>query len=112
MPGDLRNNAWFAPKPAPDPIDDLANAIILRAVDDYVMALKLLRKHPDAVMAGKEKRSIEHFFASSWCKILTSVDMVSVAKIIRKRIADGELVKCLDDDGTKKEDTGNGNQET
>lgn len=100
MPGDLRNNAWFAPKPAPDPIDDLANAIILRAVDDYIYALKTIHKHPGAKEAEHNKREIERFFASKWCKVLTDVDMVLVARKIREQIFN-----------SKKEDAKNGDQE-
>ena len=66
--------------------DELANAIVIKAVDDYKFALKTLRKHPTAREAQRNKRSIEQFFSSDWCKTLTSVDMVAAARTLRKQI--------------------------
>lgn len=46
-----------------DPYEELANAIVLRAVKDYRAA-----KHPSA------RASIERFFLSGWFRELTRVD--------------------------------------
>ena len=46
-----------------DPYEELANAIVLRAVKDYRMA-----KSPD------QKKKLEEFFLSDWYKVLTSLD--------------------------------------
>ena len=68
------------------PIEELANAVVLQAVEDYRGALRTLRKFPDKREAQKKKRSIEAFFYSHWCKVLTGVDMVTVSRTIRKEI--------------------------
>lgn len=68
------------------PIEELANAVVLQAVEDYRGALRTLRKFPDKREAQKKKRSIEAFFYSHWCKVLTGVDMVTVSRTIRQEI--------------------------
>ena len=72
--------------PHADPWDELANAIVIRAVDDYKAALRKLQMHPHAKEAQHIKRSLEIFFGSEWCRVLTSVDMVAVARTLRATI--------------------------
>ena len=50
--------------------EDLANAIILKAVDDYRTALQGVPcKDTD-----KEIKELEKFFRSAWFKVLTKID--------------------------------------
>jgi hypothetical protein len=57
-----------------DNYENLANAIILRAVRDYRKALKKLAKFPDDIIAMSRKQEVERFFRSRWFKVLTSLD--------------------------------------
>ena len=57
-----------------DPYENLANAIILNAVDDYRRALKKYSKNPDSKSAKAEVDSLERFFKSQWYSVLTSVE--------------------------------------
>jgi len=57
-----------------DPFEGLANAIIIRAVIDYRLALKQLRQHPDFQPAIRMKYDVERFFRSEWFSVLTRVD--------------------------------------
>ena len=57
-----------------DPYENLANAIILTAVDDYRRALKKYSKNPDSKSAKAEVDSLERFFRSQWHSVLTSVE--------------------------------------
>ena len=56
------------------PYENLANAIILRAVDDYRSALGVLRYSPNDADATISKNEIERFFRSGWFSLLTNVD--------------------------------------
>ena len=57
-----------------DPYENLANAIILTAVDDYRRALKKYSQNPDSKSAKAEVDSLERFFRSQWYSVLTSVE--------------------------------------
>ena len=54
--------------------EDLANAIIIQAADDYRKARKKLYKNPDDFIAHEALKEIEAFFMSDWYKLLTRVD--------------------------------------
>lgn len=69
--GSLRNNAVLRNK---DPYENLANAIILLAVDDYLAALEKIQKWSGDKDAIANKKSLERFFRSQWFVALTSVD--------------------------------------
>ena len=56
-----------------DPYQELANAVILRAVEDY-------RLTDDE----KELKELEHFFRSSWFGVLTKVDPDLLITKLRK----------------------------
>lgn len=56
------------------PYENLANAIILSAVEDYRKVLKRWRRHPEKEIYLQDKASLERFFHSDWFGILTSVD--------------------------------------
>ena len=46
--------------------EDLANAIILQAVEDYRKARKRVRTRPDQKIAQATIREVERFFKSWW----------------------------------------------
>ena len=64
--------------------EDLANAIILQAVEDYRDACDALRRRPDLWFQEKRKCSLEQFFRSRWFRTLSAVDAESLLEEIRK----------------------------
>lgn len=75
------------PKTGGDPYENLANAIIIQAADDYVAALKKIRKHPDNKAALHDAMSLENFFHSGWFGTLTSVDPDYLIEGLRKKVS-------------------------
>ena len=57
-----------------DPYEDLANAIVLLAVKDYMDALKKLMKYPRHESAKHTKTEVERFLRSDWYRELTTVE--------------------------------------
>jgi hypothetical protein len=57
-----------------NPYENLANAIILKAVKDYRKSLRILFHNPNNRSAQYTRRSIEQFFRSRWFGVLTSID--------------------------------------
>ena len=51
--------------------EDLANAVVLQAVEDYERACRALRRRPDLRERAAEKRSLERFFRSRWFRTLS-----------------------------------------
>lgn len=49
------------PKSQGDPYENLANAIIIQAANDYVAALRKIRKNPNNKAALHDAMSIENF---------------------------------------------------
>lgn len=54
--------------------EDLANAIVVQAVDDYLAAHKTLHDDPDNYRAKKMQKDVLDFLKSEWYKELTNVD--------------------------------------
>jgi len=77
--------------------ENLANAIIESAVQDYKWALIHLKKHPDSRLAQEEVRRQEKFFYSEWFEVLTNLDP---SYLIRKL---KEMVAEMDDKKSKSE---------
>lgn len=69
------------------PYENLANAIILRAVNDYRSALGVLRYSPNDEDATISKNDIERFFRSGWFGLLTKVDPEMLISKLRKEVA-------------------------
>lgn len=63
-----------------DTYERLADAIILRAVEDYRNALEKLNKHPRNRAALYTKREVERFFRSNWYALLSEVDPEMIIK--------------------------------
>ena len=57
-----------------DPYENLANAIVLSAVEDYRKALKKYSRNLNNKSAKAEVDSLERFFRSQWYSVLTSVE--------------------------------------
>ena len=54
--------------------NDLAEAIILRAVEDYRHTNNRLRSKPEETRLQTRKAEIEEFFHSSWFQVLTDLN--------------------------------------
>ena len=71
--------------------EDLANAIILLAAQDYKVAYRQANILSVGKSSRQECRELERFFRSDWYKKLTSVDGEYLIKILRKQA----LEECL-----------------
>lgn len=69
-----------------DNYQELANAIVLLAVQDYRKALKKLLIFPHNRMMTSEIRKLERFFRSSYCKSLTDIDAETLIKKLRQEV--------------------------
>ena len=70
-----------------DPYQNLANAIVAQAAQDYLSALKRLKKNPRNRMAMDEAMQLEHFFHSGWYGVLTNVDPDYLIRKLREKVA-------------------------
>lgn len=61
--------------------ENLANAIVLSAVNDYKSALIRQKRNPDSVSAAEDVKHLEKFFYSDWYEMLTNLD---ASYLIRK----------------------------
>lgn len=68
------------------PYENLANAIILRAVKDYRRTLKCLRRNPQNRSAQADKAEIERFFHSQWYSALTNVNGEMLIRSLQKEV--------------------------
>ena len=66
---------------------DLANAIILRAVADYRRAHDRNRMRPEQPETLHEIRNIEQFFCSEWFSVLCTLDGRKILRKLKKQIA-------------------------
>ena len=64
--------------------EDLANAIVLQALEDYRDACRALRNRPDLKKEEKRRRSLERFFASRWFRVLSAAEVEPLLEKIRK----------------------------
>lgn len=64
--------------------EDLANAVVLQALEDYRSVCRTLSWRPDLKEAAKRKKSLEKFFRSRWFAVLTAADLEAVLEEIRK----------------------------
>lgn len=71
--------------------EDLANAIILKAAEDYRIAYRQANILSVGKSSQQDCRDLERFFRSDWYKKLTSVDGEYLIKILRKQA----LEECL-----------------
>ena len=73
--------------------EKLANAIIIRAVNDYKAALKKYRKNPYNHEAMRNVAKIETFFRSEWFLILTNLDPEYLIENLRKEVCKSESIR-------------------
>lgn len=59
---------------ANDPYQQLANAVIVKAANDYWKALNKLKKRKNNTLARIMKEDCEEFFMSDYYKLLTKLD--------------------------------------
>ncbi|MGI6010447.1 MAG: hypothetical protein ACOX8H_02970 [Ruminococcus sp.] len=57
-----------------DPYENLANAVIAQAAENYRRLLKRVKKNPANREALDEALQVERFFRSGWYQRLTNVD--------------------------------------
>ena len=65
----------------------LANAIVLKAVEDYRKCRRKVRRKPNQFEAQKMIREIEVFFRSEWFRQLTDADGKVILEQLRKEVA-------------------------
>ena len=70
-----------------DPFENLANAIVKQAADDYEAALRKLKKNPRNKAAMGEAMELENFFHSGWYGVLTKVDPDYLIRRLREEVA-------------------------
>ena len=73
--------------------NDLAEAIILRAVEDYRHTNNRLQAKPEDTRLQSRKAEIEEFFRSSWFQVLTDLNgkqLLHQMKAEMKRVEDME----------------------
>ena len=78
---------------AEDPYEQLANAIVIQAADDYRIALKKIKAHPKDRKAIDEAVEIERFFRSGWYSQLTSVDGEYLIKRLQGEVRQSESIR-------------------
>ncbi len=65
---------------------DLANAVILQAVEDYRTALGILRFNPRNIESGISKYEIERVFFSRWFRFLTKANPEMLISRLRNEV--------------------------
>ena len=64
--------------------ENLGNAVVLQALEDYRDTCLRLRKRPDLKSQEKRRRSLERFFSSRWCARLTGMDVKKIVNEMKK----------------------------
>ena len=67
--------------------EDLAQAIIMKAVEDYRKARRRVRHFPDQKGAQATIGEVEQFFRSRWFAQLTDIDGEMLIKRLREEVA-------------------------
>lgn len=66
--------------------EDLANAIVLKAAQDYKVLYRQYVFQSNGTGIRKELRRLERFFHSKWYQVLTSVDGDYLIKTLRAQV--------------------------
>lgn len=69
------------------PYENLANAIVVQAANDYREALNALNQNPKYKPAIKNKSELEQFFSSHWFDRLTKVDGEYLLSVLQKEVS-------------------------
>ena len=67
-------------------VQDLANAIVVQAAEDYREALLQLKYLPNDWRAKSKIQEIERFFRSPWYRLLTKVDADMLMQRLRAEV--------------------------
>lgn len=71
-----------------DPYEELANAIIIQACEDYKRAYSCyLRSNGKAKKTEKQLAELEEFFLSDWYKKLTELDGEELMKRLKEEVS-------------------------
>ncbi len=54
--------------------EDLANAVIIQAIEDYGHALRCIKRHPENEAAQRDADRLERFFYGQWFELLTNME--------------------------------------
>ena len=68
--------------------EDLANAIIIEAVEEYKQDLIHLARNPESEAAQRQAARQEQFFYSDWYDTLTNMDGRRLVRKLKEIIAD------------------------
>lgn len=71
--------------------ENLANAIIVCAVKDYVNAYRRILRHPDNVSAQEEVTQLELFFFGAWYAKLTDLDPHYLLNRVKEELENGRM---------------------
>lgn len=71
--------------------ENLANAIIVCAVKDYVNAYRRILRHPDNEPAQEEVKQLEQFFFGEWYAKLTDLDPHYLLDRLKGEIENGRM---------------------
>lgn len=72
--------------------ENLANAIIISAVEDYQSAYKRLLRNPESKLRKKDVEKLEEFFYGRWYATLTDLDPNYLIRRIREAIENDRMV--------------------
>lgn len=67
--------------------EDLAQAIVMQAVKDYRLALKVLRRRPDSKRAQEVVEEIERFIRSRWFSLMYDIDPEQIINRLKEEAA-------------------------
>lgn len=81
-----KNNMQVQPIINDEGFSNLANAIVLQAVNDYRRALKKIKNYPCSIEENRVKVSLERFFRSKWYSDLTNIDGKMLIKKLRDEV--------------------------
>lgn len=69
--------------------ENLANAIVLSAVEDYKAALLRAKRNPDSASAAEDVKRQERFFYSEWFEVLTDLDPSYLIRKMKEMVNEG-----------------------
>lgn len=67
--------------------EDLAQAIVMQAVKDYRLALKVFRRRPESKRAQELIEETESFFRSRWFSLMYDIDPERLIERLREEAA-------------------------
>lgn len=66
--------------------ENLANAVVAQAAEDYMNALKRLKRDPGNTVAMYDAAAQMRFFRSDWFAMLTSADPDYIIEVLNKKV--------------------------